>query len=226
MIKNTVLQLKRLPIFAGQVIDALGIPDLKDYEMMTPPVAIVVPLGTRAEENHSRTDTYQIIHKSVGIICVLSNAAGVTVGTDRRGSAVAEQVDQLEASLMRALLNWNPYNPVEIAALTPAFVGYESGDPLIGHTVKGFQYDGCAFIQQEYDLSRSIYQFNFSIPVWITGQDGFEPTGVPLEEITFTATSQRGDDPLFKIELTDLQDVGEALEGVVAHAEAGGFTIA
>jgi hypothetical protein len=216
MIVDTVLQLRRLPVFNGNVIDALNIPALKDYVAWPDanlPLAIVIPMSTKVSDNFSMTDDFQIMTKEIAIYCVFSNSAGVYSGNDRRGSALAEQIDAVEFSLMKAILNWNPYNPVE-SNLT-------EDDPAMGHAKRGFRYVGSGLVQNDYELARSAYLFSYEIDVQITGADGFEPTGVPLEEITFSFVDEKTGDVLESSDVTGLQDLSIFLKGVGAGTKVG-----
>jgi hypothetical protein len=52
------------------------------------------------------------------------------------------------------------------------------------HAIRGYRYDGCHKLV--YDLTLLVIQFDFSIELTISDDDGWRLQGVPLEEITLT----------------------------------------
>jgi hypothetical protein len=216
-IRNIIAQLKRLPIFNGNVIGAAEFVGLQNQVFTRFPVAVVMPYGDKAEDNDSMTALFQFVSKQIAIDVIFSNVDAVQSGNDNRGQATAQQFDQVEFSIFRAILNWNPYSLIENPNLP------DQSDPVIGHAIKGFQFVECGRV--EYDLARYIYRWIFSIPVQITDQDGWQATGTPLEEIFLTVSDPDTGDTLGGADLTGLENVGVPLAGVESRAEVGSFTI-
>lgn len=194
--RNVINQLRLLPVFNGNVAGAAQFKGLQDYTSPNLPVAFVVPLEDEATENESMTGTYQIVTERIGVVVIMSNAAGVYEG-DRRGQFVAEQYDQVKFSIFKAILNWNPFSLIE----NPTEPDHT--EPVIGHAIRGYYYEGCQPV--DYDLSRIVYQFTFGIQVTITDDDGWQADGVPLDEITFTVKDAITGDTLAYDELDNLQ---------------------
>jgi hypothetical protein len=147
------------------------------------------------------------------VVVILSNEAGVTSDNDRRGYNNATMFDVVKFSIFRAILNWNPFS------LTENPDEPDKSDPVIGHAVRGYAYEGCHLI--EYDLARLVYRFDFSIEITITDSDGWQASGVPLESILLDLVDARTGDTLVERELTGLQDVDLSFKGVTSVAVVG-----
>jgi hypothetical protein len=137
------------------------------------PAAYVIPLEMHAGPNETMNGLYQICTEKVGIIVALDNSG------DRRGQGTVATIDQVQAALFSALLNWRP----DSFADNP---GQASQNPEAGHESKGFRVDG-AFLRG-WDRARLFYEWDFSVDVTFTDADGWQQQGVPLTDIQTTIT--------------------------------------
>ncbi len=172
-----IAQLRSLaPIFGGNVAGAAGYAyGVSDQVWLPLPAAYVVHLGEDAEPNNSMTDSWQIIHEKIGVICVLDTTlvGGVTDLADRRGQAASAYVDTVRAAIWRAILNWRP--------------DWDPANPAANRETRGIYYAGAQFpAEGSFDRARFFYQFEFGLDTTVTGADGWQPPYDDLVSITGT----------------------------------------
>ena len=218
---NIVKQLRRLPVLNGNVA-AGAIEELQNYQFASLPAAYVVPLEDVAGENDSMTATFQVVTQRIGIVVIFSNTDGVVSGNDRRGQATAQQFDIVKFSVFHAILNWNPWSIPENQDIPDSNTNAELtdlADPIIGHAIRGFRYEGCAPVA--YGLDRTAYEYRFAIDYTISDDDGWKLEGVPLEEMLIEYVDQETDKVLATTDIDGLQDVTIQLRGVSTYASVG-----
>jgi hypothetical protein len=174
---HVITQLRTVSVFNGNVAGAAEYErGVKDQTWLPPPAAYVIPLDDEPGENLGLTDSQQVSVERVGVIVVFSNAAAVAQG-DRRGQAASSLFEPTKWAIFKALINWRPNSSVE----NPALVN--PTDPGADHSARGLYYAGGRLVG--FDLARLFYQWDFALEVTITDDDGWQATGVALQEADF-----------------------------------------
>ena len=176
-ITQVIAQLKAAaPVFNGKVAGAAEYArGVEDQVWLLAPAAYVVPLDMDVGENTSQVGIYQHVTERIGVVVALDNS---TNPADRRGQTAVATVDQIQAQLFRALLNWRPDSTVDNPGAAQA------SNPQVDHEARGFSFDGGAV--RGWDLARLFYEFDFALDVVITDDDGWKPACLPLVDIGVT----------------------------------------
>lgn len=166
-IDTIILQLKaNCPSFAGNIAGAADYATGLETVVSLPlPAAFVYPLEDVASENQNMGwSLRQLVQEKIAVVVEIDNS--VASGGDRRGQAAVTSVETLKYEIFSGLLNFNP-----------------SGLPRAN---QGLRYDGGTLLG--FDRARLFWQFTFSLAATISETDGFQYTGVPLEQIDITVS--------------------------------------
>lgn len=138
---------------------AAELAQIVDKAWMTRPAAYVIPLSDEPEDNVSMNGLDQVVTERIGIVVDMDNTA------DQRGQFASSQVPTIRADLFRCLLNWRP---------------------SWAEAIKGFAYAGGQLVHM--DRERLHWQFEFSLKIQITDDDGFIEPSTPITEGKATLT--------------------------------------
>lgn len=111
------------------------------------------------EENISLNGLDQNVTETIGIVVDLPNRA------DQRGQFASSLVDIARSDLFRCILNWRPD---------------------WANSSQGFNYAGGHLVHM--DRERLHWQFDFSLKILITDEDGWQPPSDPIIGIEATLT--------------------------------------
>lgn len=148
------------------VAGAAELAQIVDKAWLSRPAAYVLPVQDEAEPNVSLNGLDQDVTETVSIVVDFSNRA------DPRGQLAASLLETARADLFRCLLNWRP----EWA-----------------NSSQGFAYAGGHLVHM--DRERMHWQFDFSLKILITDQDGWQVEGDQITEIDATLTDPQTGDP-------------------------------
>lgn len=141
------------------VAGAAELAQVVDKAWLKRPAAYVIPLDDAAEDNASQTRLDQNVTETIGIVVDLPNR------TDQRGQHASSMVQEARADLFRCILNWRP----EWACCW-----------------KGFSYAGGHLVHM--DRERLHWQFDFSLKILITDEDGWQEPADSITGIEATLT--------------------------------------
>ena len=165
-------------LFGGNVAGAAQYEKaVNDQTWMPLPAAYVVPLEIEAGEVDTHGGYVQIVTEKISVIVVLDNSVPVQQG-DRRGQTAITTIDQAQASVFSAIMNWRPDSTID----NP---GNASLQP--DQDNRGYVFDGARLVG--WDLARLFFSFDFALPVTITDAQGWQPDGLPLTSIGVTIES-------------------------------------
>lgn len=108
------------PSFGGRVAGAAEFAAAEGVDDLAVPCAFVVPGGDTVGEAEIVGQGFQELDERFTVIVCLSNSS------DERGQEGAEDLDDIRAELIAALLNWSPS-----AAHGPIAYAGSDGDPLL-----------------------------------------------------------------------------------------------
>ena len=148
---------------------AAELAQIVDKAWLKRPAAYVLPVEDDAEPNISQNGLDQYVTETISIVLDLPNIA------DQRGQASSALVADARKDLFRCLLNWRP--------------AWSTGN-------QGFSYAGGNLVQM--DRERLHWQFRFSLKIFITDEDGWQPPAEQITEISGTLTDPQtgADTPL------------------------------
>lgn len=141
------------------VAGAAELAQVVDKAWLKRPAAYVIPLDDAAADNVSSNGLDQDVTETIGIVVDMPNRA------DQRGQLASSMVDLARADLFRCILNWRP----DWAASS-----------------QGFNYAGGHLVHM--DRERLHWQFDFSLKILITDEDGWQPPADPIIGIEATLT--------------------------------------
>jgi hypothetical protein len=146
---------------AGQtcVAGAAELAQIVDKAWLARPAAYVVPLADEPEGNVSMNGLDQVVTERIAVVVDMDNTA------DQRGQVASSSVETIRADLFRCLLNWWP---------------------SWANANKGFAYAGGQLVHM--DRERLHWQFEFSLKIQITDDDGFIEPSVPITEVNTSVT--------------------------------------
>ncbi|MCI1439819.1 MAG: hypothetical protein LKH07_05035 [Acetobacter peroxydans] len=148
------------------VAGAAELAQIVDKAWLRRPAAYVLPVQDETEPNVSLNGLDQTVTETISIVIDFPNRA------DQRGQVAASTLEAARADLFRCLLNWRPD---------------------WANSSQGFAYAGGHLVHM--DRERMHWQFDFSLKILITDEDGWQVSGIPITEIDATLTDPQTGEP-------------------------------